>query len=159
MIEQQRDVPASSTDEIEQTTLSTSAPKASSQTLFAELGLILLGGVIGTLTRIVISVFLGKLIDHGFPFDIVIINCTGAFLIGLLAGWRDADSRLHELIWLTLAVGFLGAYTTFSSYALGIVQLANTGKTLLSLIYLGGSVAFGLLAVEIGLKAGSRLRQ
>ena len=123
--------------------------------LLLEWGLIAAGGVVGTLARVLISLTVGHALDRGFPWDIALINISGAFLIGLLAGWRDPESRAHELIWLAGAVGFLGAYTTFSSFALGIVTLSVSGKTLLGLLYLSGSVGAGLVAVEGGLKLGS----
>jgi len=62
------------------------------------------------------------------------------------------------LIWLLAATGFLGAYTTYSSFALGIVTLADSGKTLLGLMYLSASIALGLFAVEGGLRMGTRMR-
>lgn len=123
-----------------------------------EFCLVLAGGVIGTLARGLITVTVGKAIDHGFPYDIALINVTGALGLGILAGWRDPHSRAHELLWLAMAVGFFGAYTTFSSFALGIVTLAVSGQTLLMLYYIAGSLALGYLAVELGLVAGARLR-
>jgi CrcB protein len=128
------------------------------RTLALEFALVLAGGVAGTLARVAISLTLGHRLDRGLPWDIALINVSGALLIGALAGWRDPASRAHELIWLAVAVGFLGAYTTFSSFALGIVSLTASGQTLLGLLYLSGSVALGLVAVEIGLWLGRRLR-
>jgi CrcB protein len=133
-------------------------PTSPARTLALELSLILAGGVVGTLMRVFVSLVVGAALGHGFPYDIALINISGAFLIGILAGWRDPASRAHEMIWLAGAVGFLGAYTTFSSFALGIVSLEVSGQTLLSLLYLSGSVALGLLAVEGGLWIGARWR-
>ncbi len=128
------------------------------RTLVLEIGLVLAGGVVGTLLRVLTSVLVGDALGHGFPYDIAIINISGSFLIGLLAGWRDPRSRAHELIWLAGAVGMIGAYTTFSSYVLGVVTLDVSGKTLVGLLYLSGSAALGLLAVESGLWMGERWR-
>jgi CrcB protein len=124
-----------------------------------ELGLIGIGGVVGTLARVTISVLAGHVLGQGFPWDIICVNVTGALFIGILAGWRDPQSCAHELLWLLAATGFLGAYTTFSSLTLGIVTLAADGKTLLSLLYLSASLALGLFAVEGGLRVGKRLRE
>ena len=137
-----------------------SAPEQRTASLLLEWGLIGAGGVVGTLARVLIPLTIGHALDRGFPWDIALINVSGAFLIGILAGWCDPASRAHELIWLAGAVGFLGAYTTFSSFALGIVTLSVSGQTLLGLLYLSGSVGAGLLAVEAGLKlGGSRKKQ
>lgn len=138
--------------------LPTRLPRSRWRNHTLEWGLVLAGGFVGTLARALISLTFGRMFDHGFPWDIVVINIVGALLLGLLAGWRDPHSRQHELIWLAGATGFLGAFTTFSSFALGIVTLEVSGQTLLSLLYLSGSVALGLVAVEIGLKLGERLQ-
>ncbi len=135
------------------------ASQAAWRTLALEVGLVLTGGVIGTLLRVLVSVLVGDALGHGFPYDIAIINVSGSLLIGLLAGWRDPHSRAHELIWLAGAVGMIGAYTTFSSYVLGVVTLDVSGKTLVGLLYLSGSAALGLLAVEVGLWLGERWRR
>jgi CrcB protein len=137
----------------------TPSPTTRLATLALEVWLILAGGIVGTLARIAVSLTVGHALDHGFPWDIALINVSGALLIGLLAGWRDPASRAHELIWLAGAVGFLGAYTTFSSFALGTVTLTASGHTLLALLYLGGSAALGLVAVELGLWLGRRWRR
>lgn len=129
------------------------------RTLALELSLILAGGLLGTLVRFAISAVLGPQWDHGFPWDIALINSLGSLLIGFLAGWRDPASRTHELIWLAGATGFLGAFTTFSSFALGAIQLALAGQTLAGVAYLAGSVALGLLLVEAGLTLGERVRR
>ncbi|MBA3823426.1 MAG: CrcB family protein [Ktedonobacterales bacterium] len=145
-------------EQLEAMSPTTSGPAAHWRTLALEIGLILAGGVIGTLARVGVSLTLGHALDHGFPWDIAFINVSGALGIGLLAGWRDPHSRRHELLWLAGAVGFMGAYTTFSSFALGIVTLAITGQTLLALLYATGSTAAGLVAVEAGMALGKRLR-
>ena len=132
------------------------------KTLALEVALILAGGVVGTLARVALSVIIGHALDaklYGFPVDILLINVTGSLALGILAGWRDPQSRTHELIWLAGAVGFLGAYTTFSSFALGIVTLTANGHTLVGLLYLTISASLGLLAMELGLGLGERLQQ
>ncbi len=134
-------------------------PPPTWRTLAAEFGLIIAGGIMGTLARVGVTLTLGRALDHGFPWDIAMINISGALGIGLLAGWRDPHSRRHELLWLAGAVGFMGAYTTFSSFALGIVTLTLSGKALLGMLYAAGSTAAGLVAVEAGLWLGKRTRQ
>ncbi len=150
---QEREEPTAASGEIAQ-----AAPGMSWKTVALEIGLIGAGGVAGTLARVAISLFASHVLGHGFPWDILCVNVTGALLIGILAGWRDPQRCAHEMIWLLAATGFLGAYTTFSSFALGIVTLAADDKTLLGLLYLSASVALGLLAVEGGLRVGAWLR-
>jgi fluoride exporter len=127
--------------------------------LLLESCVILAGGVAGTLARVLVSVTLARWLDAVVPLDIALINVSGSFLLGVFAGWRDRASRRHEILWLGGAVGFIGAYTTFSSFVLGVVTLSADGKTLLGLIYLGLSVVLGILAVEGGLWLGERLQK
>jgi len=83
----------------------------------------------------------------------LIINVMGAFLIGLLFALAG-----HKLITanqqVVLATGFLGGYTTFSTMSWEGVQLMRGGKTASSLLYLGGSVALGLVFTVLGLLVG-----
>jgi CrcB protein len=66
----------------------------------------------------------------GFPAGTLIVNVTGALLLGLFAGWAasrpSADPRLH----LLFAVGFCGAYTTFSAYSREVVELLAAARWL-----------------------------
>ncbi len=130
-------------------------PLAGFKLVGLEIGLVLAGGFVGALARVGISLLILPL-DNGFPWDILLINISGSFLLGSLAGWRDMNSRKHELLWLALGVGFIGAYTTFSSYALGVVNLALAGKTTLSAVYLLGSILAGVAAIEAGLLLGAQ---
>ncbi len=130
-------------------------PSAGIKLLGLEIGLVLAGGFAGALVRVGVSLLILPF-DHGFPWDILFINISGSFLLGALAGYRDINSRKHELLWLTVGVGFIGAYTTFSSYALGVVNLALAGKASLSALYLAGSMLAGILTVEAGLFFGAQ---
>jgi fluoride exporter len=123
-----------------------------------EFGLIAIGGFVGTLTRYLLSQTIAPWLDHGFPWDIALINITGALALGTLAGWRDPASRPHELLWMAGAVGFMGAYTTFSSLALGVVTLALSGRALIAATYIIISLIAGIVAAEFGLRWGTRLR-
>ena len=91
-----------------------------------------------------------------FPWATLTINVSGAFVLGLLAtvmGRLDGNhpARLFAL------VGFLGGYTTFSTFALESHELAESGAAGRSLAYMAGSVAAGLLAVTLGVALGRAL--
>jgi|GEM_PF-556579 len=138
-------------------------PKVSQwRTVALELCFVFSGGLLGTGARSFLLLIVGPHLDSsigGWPLDLLIVNVSGAFLIGILAGWRDPLSRAHEMIWLTFATGFLGAYTTFSSLALDLAQWERQGRLLLAGVYLGGSVVLGFVAVEMGLWIGAQLHQ
>jgi CrcB protein len=112
-----------------------------------------LAGALGALARYVVGRFIAERYGSQFPLGTLLINVTGAFLIGLLFAFVG-----HRLISATvqtiLATGFLGGYTTFSTMSWEGVQLARGGSTRGSLLYFGGNLVPGLLAAALGLILG-----
>ena len=88
-----------------------------------------------------------------FPLGTLLINVTGAFVIGLLFA-LTSHKLLNATAQVILATGFLGGYTTFSTMNWEGVQLARGGSTRMSMLYFGGSFALGLLAASLGLLVG-----
>lgn len=121
-------------------------------TLFST-GLLGLAGAVGALARYL----LGRLItERGrgiFPWATLLINVSGAFLIGLLFG-LTGQKVISAQIQLIAATGFLGGYTTFSTMSWESVQLLKSGNTRLSVLYLAGNFIPGLLAAALGLALG-----
>jgi CrcB protein len=89
-----------------------------------------------------------------FPWGTFVINVSGAFLLGLL--FTVLTERYTVAPWLRSAVnvGFLGAYTTFSTLTLETLQLAQAGQYVLAALNSGGSLVCGLLAVFAGVAVG-----
>jgi CrcB protein len=85
-----------------------------------------------------------------FPLGTLVINVTGAFLIGVLMTLLTERLHPHPHWRLFLVVGFLGGYTTFSSFEYEIYQAAQGGERWLSFLYMTASVVFGYLAVWLG---------
>lgn len=118
---------------------------------------VLAGGGCGSLTRYVV----GRFFTHRFPnstfaLGTFVINVTGSFLIGLLMTLIVERLRLPHLWQLTLVVGFLGGYTTFSSFEYDAYLSTRGGHHLMTLAYLVASVAFGYGAVWLGVLAAGR---
>ena len=111
---------------------------------------VLAGGFLGTIARALLSPFLQANLGKDWPYDILLINLTGAFLLACLTTPADAAILLGPTRRLFITVGFLGAYTTFSSLMLGDLLLCFAGKSLLALLYLLASIAGGLLATMLG---------
>ncbi len=120
---------------------------------------ILFGGGFGSLTRYL----LGRAIVHRFPnmqffsLGTFTINVTGSFLIGLLMTlllerWKGQLPYLQPL----LVIGFLGGYTTFSSFEYDGYLSVRGGHYLLAFLYLAGSVVAGFGAVCLGAWLGAR---
>jgi fluoride exporter len=115
--------------------------------------LVAVGGAAGSALRYGVGRLMGPTVDAVFPWHTFLINATGAFAIGLLL---VAAARLGLPGWWRplLAVGLLGGYTTFSTFALETVELALRGSYATAGAYALGSVAVGLAAAAAGIFLG-----
>jgi CrcB protein len=118
---------------------------------------VLVGGFCGTITRSLLSTTLQSHFGNGWPYDILLINLTGAFLLAFFTTLADATILIGPTRRLFINVGFLGAYTTFSSLALGDVSLFSKSMWFLAIFYLLASFIGGLLAVLLGEWVGLRI--
>lgn len=112
-----------------------------------------LAGSIGAVARYLLGRLVAQRLRSQIPFATLLINISGSFLIGLLfvAALRHSISSTVQV---TLATGFLGGYTTFSTMSWEGVQLIRRGDQRASFLYLGGTVTLGLLAVAVGFAVG-----
>jgi CrcB protein len=119
--------------------------------------LIALGGAAGTLARYGVSVGCARLADRwSFPVGTVAVNLLGCFLIGLLNGvFLDRESVRPE-VRAALIVGFLGGFTTFSSYAWETAGLLERREALRVVANLLVSNVAGVLLVVLGYAIGRR---
>ncbi|MDQ6662499.1 MAG: fluoride efflux transporter CrcB [Chloroflexota bacterium] len=127
----------------------------SSPLLVRQILAIFCGGFLGTITRYGLSFAIQAWFGNSWPYDILLINLTGAFILALFTTLTDASVLFGPTRRLFLNVGFLGAYTTFSSLALGDVLLFGKGQIVLALLYLMASLIGGLLAVMLGMRCGN----
>jgi CrcB protein len=108
------------------------------------------GGGAGAISRYVLGLWIAERLGTAFPWNTWLINVSGSLIIGLVL------TVLTELVvadpaWrLLLVVGFLGGYTTFSSYTFEALTLARAGEWAFALIYVVGSNLVGLIAVVAG---------
>ncbi|PWJ25948.1 camphor resistance protein CrcB [Branchiibius hedensis] len=120
--------------------------------------LVFVGGVAGTAAREGLSVaFPGH---GGFPVTIFLINITGAFALGFLLellvrlGSDEGPRRTARLL---LGTGFLGGYTTYSTFAVGAVQLLQSGQHAAGGSYALATVILGELSTTAGILLGAAL--
>lgn len=110
-----------------------------------------IGGFFGAIARYLIDGWISNLVFTPFPLSTFVINVTGSFALGLfmtLATERFAiGSSLRPLI----AIGFIGAYTTFSTFSLETVRLIEDGSNALALANVALSVIFGIGAIFAGI--------
>lgn len=118
--------------------------------------LLSIGGAFGVNARYWLAIWVDRRVGPRFPWATFSINVSGSFAIGLLSALL---ARLvpHPYARIFVIVGFLGGYTTFSSFSLEALALVQRGALGLSLAYMGGSVASGFLAVVLGVALGEAL--
>ena len=108
------------------------------------------GGFLGTIARYLLSALIQAGLGKGWPYDILLINLTGAFLLAFITSLADATFLIGPTRRLFINVGFLGAYTTFSSFSLGADLLLRGNQWLPGLLYLLISLIGAVLAVALG---------
>ncbi|HRO43318.1 MAG TPA: fluoride efflux transporter CrcB [Flavipsychrobacter sp.] len=109
------------------------------------------GGALGSMLRYAISIYSNKLFTQHFPFATFSINIIGCFLIGLLFGLGQRHQFLQGDVWLVLATGFCGGFTTFSAFALENINLLEKQHSFVSLCYSLLSVVLGIAFCRLGI--------
>ncbi|NNM98219.1 MAG: fluoride efflux transporter CrcB [Candidatus Eremiobacteraeota bacterium] len=110
-----------------------------------------LGGGLGSALRYIVNFLVVARFGPGFPLGTLLINMTGSLLIGVVAELAATSSLgMSPLLRLFLAVGVLGGYTTFSTFALDTVTLVGDRALGIATMYALGSVALGVLAAFAG---------
>lgn len=116
--------------------------------------MIAIGGAAGAVTRYVVDGFVAERASGAFPWGTLVINLSGSALLGLLFALAIERGVLPASIRGPLMIGFLGAYTTFSTLMLESWRLWEDGAAGLALVNAFGSVVLGLAAVFLGLTIG-----
>jgi CrcB protein len=121
--------------------------------------LVLLGGFFGGISRFFISGFVGRRIGETFPWGTLIVNVSGAFVIGILAGLARSRGGIFsgEMFRDLVFVGLLGGYTTVSSFCLQTLNLALDGQGLQAALNTVLSAGLCIAAVSAGFAAAVRL--
>lgn len=112
-----------------------------------------MGGFIGSVCRYLLGL-LPVENSQGFPVKTLIINVTGAFVIGIIAASAAKNTSLNPGLVLFLKVGICGGFTTFSTFAYETGAMMEKGQIGLALLYVILSAVFGVLAVFAGQKIG-----
>ncbi len=111
---------------------------------------VLAGAGFGGLARYAAGSWIMLKYGGRFPLGTLFINISGSFLIGVLMTLLTERLNPHPNWRLFLVVGFLGGYTTFSSFEYEIFQSVRDGARWMAMLYLTGSVALGYLGVWMG---------
>ena len=116
--------------------------------------LVFVGGGLGALCRFAATSFVGKSLGTKFPWGTMLVNIVGSLLMGLVIAWLARRSSGDAGLRLLLAIGFLGGFTTFSSFSLDAVFLYERGAFLAAAGYIAVSVAVSILALFAALFVG-----
>lgn len=108
-----------------------------------------IGGALGSITRFVLGKLISKRFGTAFPIGTFLINITGAFLLGIVSCLDTA-----RYTYLFFADGFLGAYTTFSTFMYEGFVLFEKDKKMNALVYILCSLFLGIVCYILGFKLG-----
>lgn len=114
-------------------------------THWAHIGFVACGGAIGAVSRYLVYAGLSGLMP-GYPLASVVVNILGSFALGAVLGWVTLSTELK----LFVAMGFLGAFTTFSTFSMDLVHLAQIKDIMAAGFYLFLSVTGGVAAYVLG---------
>ncbi|GAB4202540.1 MAG: fluoride efflux transporter CrcB [Coleofasciculaceae cyanobacterium] len=118
------------------------------RTIFA----IALGAIAGALSRYYLGLVIAQYLGSEMPYGTLIINVTGCFFMGFLTVLSSGQVvSIHPDIRLLLLTGFLGSYTTFSSYELDSAKLLQHRRLEPGLLYWMGSTVLGFISLQLGI--------
>lgn len=109
-----------------------------------------IGGFLGAVGRYLFGELF--VLQSGFPIAIVIINLLGSFLLGYLVEGFRYTTKLSSKVRLGITGGFLGGFTTFSTFSLDFVQLLKQQDILMAVVFLLSNIIGGLICAYLGLK-------
>ena len=113
-----------------------------------------IGGFVGAVARYGINTWLTTRWGAAFPYGTLFVNVSGSFVLCLIIAMLSRGLDVAPTLRLALTVGFLGSYTTFSTFSADALLLLEAGHTLRGLAYVVGSVVGGGLMGAAGLLLG-----
>ncbi|MBW4580805.1 MAG: fluoride efflux transporter CrcB [Tildeniella nuda ZEHNDER 1965/U140] len=116
-----------------------------------------LGAIPGALSRYYLTLAFARWLGASFPYGTFVINITGSLVMGFFITLTLERMMTSPELRLLVATGFLGSYTTFSSYELDTFNLLQAGNRSLALVYWLGSAVLGFVGLEFGNLLARRL--
>jgi CrcB protein len=112
------------------------------------------GGFFGAIARYLVDGWVSTGTGGAFPWGTLVVNVTGSFVLGVLFAASVERGVLPAAIRAPVLIGFIGAYTTFSTLTLETWRLVEDGSYVAAVGNLGGSMLLGIVAVVAGLAIG-----
>jgi CrcB protein len=116
--------------------------------------LVFVGGGVGSVARYLLATTVQRNAPEGFPFGTFLVNLIGCFAIGVVGALGLERAALSPEARTFLMVGIIGGFTTFSSFAWETLGLLSVRDVFRAALYVGGSVALGLLGTVLGRAIG-----
>jgi fluoride exporter len=113
-----------------------------------------LGGALGSVARFALGLWIYERMGTRFPYGTFVINISGCFIIGFALTVLDERMGLPPQWRLAIPIGFVGAYTTFSTFEYETLRLTHNGQAAIALLYIVLSVVLGYGAVWLGSVTG-----
>jgi CrcB protein len=120
--------------------------------------MIALGGAFGAVARYGLSGWVQSFLDTTFPMGTLVVNVLGSFVLGLSLPFFASLAWSAELRTL-VTIGFLGAFTTYSTFSYEAVVLLEGGEWARGGLYMGGSLLLGLVGILGGMALASFILQ
>lgn len=117
-----------------------------------------LGAIAGALSRYYLTLWFAQRFGSNFPYGTFFINLTGCFVMGFFATVALERATIPPEVRLLVAVGFLGSYTTFSTYGLDSVLLLGNRRFAAAGFYWLFSALLGIICVQLGVMLARLLR-
>jgi len=119
--------------------------------MISTIGVVALGGAVGATMRYGVNVGAVHYLGSGYPWGTMIVNIMGSLFMGIMIGKFAQMDQVSQGVKILLTTGFLGAFTTFSTFSLDFVNLWERGAMLQAVGYMMFSVVMGVVALALGL--------
>jgi len=120
--------------------------------------MVAIGGAIGSASRYLVTLAVQSRVDSGFPAGTLLVNVTGAFLLGLIMRYSVQSFAISPEMRLLLTTGLCGGYTTFSTFSYESARMIEDGEWRTPLLYMVLSVILSLAAMFLGFRAAQWAR-
>lgn len=111
-------------------------------------------GALGSLSRYGLGGLVQRIGGSGFPYGTLVINVLGSMAVGFIMQIALNSNVMTVTTRIVITIGFLGAFTTFSSFSYETVRLLENDAWLSAILNIGGNLGLGILATVFGLAVG-----
>ncbi len=118
--------------------------------MLSKLAMVALGGGMGAISRFLLSTWVHHKVGMQFPFGTLVANTVGCFAIGFLLTMSHDKLHIDTHLYCLLIIGFLGAFTTFSTFTFETWKLFEDG----AMLHAGLNITISLAACFVGLAIG-----